>query len=135
MFVAVAVAVAADVGRNATDSDWLRFEAWPGTATVQILGAPNWGNVVRSNLNMQANLSMESNGGQPVLATRTGVAGISTFTYTLTTQGIYYLSIMGIGTGNPTTPPGYSNYGSIGQYQVLLSYPGRVESGRVERSR
>lgn len=114
------------VGRNAADTDWLRFEAWPGTATVQILGAPNWGGWVRSNLNMQAELRVEQNGQQLLLATRTGIAGISTFTYTLTTQGIYYLSIRGIGTGSPATPPGHSNYGSIGQYQVLLSYPGTV---------
>src|SRR6476620_6150837 len=36
------------------------------------------------------------------------------------TEGVYYLSIRGVGTGDPfsSTPTGYTSYGSIGQYFI-----------------
>lgn len=83
---------------------------------------PAWGTELRSTLNMQADLM---NSQQQVLATRSGI-GISSFTYTVPTTGTFYLSIRGIGAASATTTPGYSSYGSIGQYQALLSYPAVV---------
>jgi hypothetical protein len=56
-----------------------------------------------------------------LLATRSGI-GISAFSYTVQTKGVYYLSIRGVGADAATTSPGYSSYGSIGQYQAVLSY-------------
>jgi hypothetical protein len=116
-----AAASAASI-RNAVDTDWLKFDANPGVVTIQVLCTPPFGTPdrVRSTLNMQANLS---NSQSQVLATRFGI-GIRAFTYTVPTKGTYYLSIRGA--GNATLTPPYSTYGSIGQYQAILSYPAAV---------
>jgi len=104
-----------------TDVDTLAFTASPGTATIQVLVMPNavTGPYGRTNLNVSLILR-DSAGNQ--LATRAGV-GIGAFDTNLALPGTYYLSLGSTGAGNPVNN-GYSSYGSLGQYQVVLTYFG-----------
>lgn len=109
-----------------TDVDVFSFAAQPGTATIQVLVQPTWSGWGRSNLNLILDL-MNAQG--TVLATRSGV-GVASFTYSITTAGTYYLRVKATGSGSPSTPPGYSTYGSRGQYEIVLSYTAGIPVGK-----
>lgn len=97
----------------------LSFTALAGTTTIQVLPVPSvWMTGGHTDLLMQVDVLSST----ATLATRTG-AGIASFTINLATAGTYYVSVTGAGNGNPATPPGFSNYGSRGQYKLTVSYP------------
>lgn len=99
--------------------DTLSFTASPGTATIQVLVTPKYLTWGRANLNVSLILT-DSAGNQ--LATRSGV-GIGAFDTDLLSPGTYYLSLGSTGAGDPVNN-GYSSYGSLGQYEVVITYFG-----------
>jgi hypothetical protein len=103
----------------------MSFRAAPGTVNVKVLSVPGVPPLSffvegypRTNLFMKVEVR-DSNDN--VLKTQTG-ADVLTFDYTIPTNGTYYVSIAGTGNGDPKTPPGFSTYGSRGQYQLTVAY-------------
>lgn len=101
------------------DSEALAFYSGAGIASIQILTVPVWGTAPRSNLNMTLTITNATNN---VMGSRSGT-GISSFSVSIPAAGYYYLWIKGTGMGIATSNTGYSDYGSRGQYQVLMTYP------------
>ncbi|MBL9132875.1 MAG: autotransporter-associated beta strand repeat-containing protein, partial [Verrucomicrobiaceae bacterium] len=108
------------IGRN-TDLDFFRIDAVAGSLVINIkpitLGA---------NLRLEVKL-YDSGGALLQTATSADVSGTNTggtrpVTLTRTvTAGAFYFSVDGIGNGDPLTPGGYSDYGSLGHYTGTIS--------------
>ena len=108
------------IGRN-TDLDFFRIDAVGGSLVINIkpitLGA---------NLRLEVKL-YDAGGGllqTAISADATGVNTGGTRQITLTrtvTAGVFYFSVDGIGNGDPLTPGGYTDYGSLGQYTGTVS--------------
>lgn len=89
-----------------------------GNVTVQLLGAPAWGSVLRSNLN--ASVTVQSMQGA-VLGQASGV-GVIAFSLPSVVAGTYFIFVRPTAAGNPLTT-GYSTYGCQGQYELVVTYP------------
>ncbi|MDQ4123928.1 MAG: PKD domain-containing protein [Acidobacteriota bacterium] len=90
-----------------TDVDVFQFSTGSGTVTININPAPRGGN-----LDIQAQI-LDSAGN--VLATSNPTGLSASFSQYLS-SGVYYLKIDGVGAGDLST--GYSDYASIGQYNI-----------------
>jgi autotransporter-associated beta strand protein len=103
------------IERN-TDLDFFRIDAVSGSLSVTAIPAPRG-----PNLRLEVKLY---NSGGTELQTATSAdttAGIQSVTLTRTvTAGVFYVSVNGIGNGDPLTT-GYSDYASIGQYKVTAT--------------
>lgn len=108
------------IGRN-TDLDFFRIDAVGGSLVVNIkpitLGA-----------NLRLEVKLYDAGGvllqTAISADATGASSGGTRQITLTrtvTAGVFYFSVDGIGNGDPLTPGGYTDYGSLGQYTGTVS--------------
>lgn len=95
------------------------FTAGSGAATIQVLGVPKLGSVTRSALYLE--LIIKDDSGAQLLQ-REGI-GIPSFTWTIPKQGKYHIALSGKGKGDPKTPPGFSAYGSRGQYEIIVTHP------------
>jgi len=106
------------IERN-TDLDYFRFNlAVGGTATININPAVNG-----PNLDIEAKLYNAS--GILLLTDNPTNALNASFSTTLT-AGTYYISIDGVGMGNPFSNPlttGYTDYGSLGFYSITGTVP------------
>jgi len=99
-----------------TDLDFFRIEAVGGQLVVNVDPAPNGANLRlevklydAGGVELQAATSADTSAGtQPVTLGRT------------VTAGPYYISVDGIGNGDPLTT-GYTDYASLGQYNVVVS--------------
>jgi len=102
------------IERN-TDLDFFRFNLGTGgTATINIDPA-----VVGPNLDIEAKLYNAS--GILLLTSNPTNALNASFNTTLA-AGTYYISIDGVGMGNPLTT-GYTDYGSLGFYSITGTVP------------
>lgn len=101
----------AGVIETPTDVDVFSFVAGAGPLTLK--AAPsNWSG------NVDLALELKDASGK-TLATANPLDKLdATIATTLSTAGTYYLFVKGTGKGNPQTG-GYSNYGSIGQYNIV----------------
>ena len=98
-----------------TDGDVFRFTAGPGAATISVNPAPRG-----PKLDILATLR---DGAGAVLATSNPADSLpATLTVTLPAAGTYYVTVDGIGKGDPLTT-GYTDYGSIGQYSISGTVP------------
>lgn len=81
-----------------------------------------WPANASANLDVEARL-YDASGNLVATSNPTGLR--ASFSNIPISAGIYYLSIDGVGFGSPTTnpPDGYTDYGSIGQYQITGSMP------------
>ena len=99
------------------DMDFFRFTAAGGPVTIKVNRAPR-----DSNLHMQVKL--HDAGGTPIFTNTpadNSSSGTQSATNTLTLAGgFYYVSVQGVGSGDPVTT-GYSSYASLGQYSVIVS--------------
>jgi autotransporter-associated beta strand protein len=108
------------IGRN-TDLDFFRIDAVGGSLVLNIKPI-----TVGANLRLEVKL-YDSGGALLQTATSADVSGASTggtrpVTLTRTvTAGAFYFSVDGIGNGDPLTPGGYSDYGSLGHYTGTIS--------------
>jgi autotransporter-associated beta strand protein len=108
------------IGRN-TDLDFFRIDAVGGSLVINIkpitLGANlrlevklhDSGGVLLQTATSNDSTGASSGGTRPVTLTRT------------VTAGVFYVSVDGIGNGDPLTPGGYSDYGSLGHYTGTIS--------------
>ena len=112
------------IERN-TDLDFFRFTAAGGSVTISVLRAPR-----DSDLHIQ--VILYNSAGTAILTNTpadSSSSGTQSAVSTLSLSGgDYYLSVAGVGTGDPLTT-GYSDYASLGQYTVTVS--GTVSSGSV----
>lgn len=98
-----------------TDLDYFRFNlAVGGTATININPAVNG-----PNLDIEAKLY---NASGTLLLTSNPTNAINASFSTTLTAGTYYISIDGVGMGNPLTT-GYTDYGSLGFYSITGTVP------------
>jgi hypothetical protein len=97
------------------DIDMFSFAAGAGTATFTVAPA------ARSS-NLDALVTLRDAAGN-VLATVNPVEALNaSFSVALPAAGTYTLAVQGTGKGDPLIT-GYTNYGSVGQYQVTASVP------------
>jgi PKD repeat protein len=93
-----------------TDVDVFSFAAGAGSVSVNVTPAPRG-----PKLDIAATLR---DGAGNVLASSNPVDSLpAALTANLATAGTYYVTVDGVGKGDPSTT-GYSDYGSIGQYTI-----------------
>ncbi|MEI6686300.1 MAG: M66 family metalloprotease, partial [Planctomycetota bacterium] len=98
-----------------TDLDYFRFNlAVGGAATININPA-----VYGPNLDIEAKLY---NASGILLLTSNPINALNASFSTTLTAGTYYISIDGVGMGNPLTT-GYTDYGSLGFYSITGTVP------------
>lgn len=115
------IAKMAGVIRGTADADVFHFQTnTDGRAQIQVLPTPAWApaSIGRTNLNVQVMVMDESG---VLLDMRVG-PGVRLFSVTLPAASTYYISLQGVGSGDPKAD-GFSNYGSLGQYQLFVKYP------------
>ncbi|MBK9246383.1 MAG: pre-peptidase C-terminal domain-containing protein [Burkholderiales bacterium] len=96
-----------------TDTDFFSFTAGSGSVTVNVSPAPRG-----PKLDIQATLR---NSAGTILASSNPTESLpAAQTFSVTTAGTYYVSVDGIGKGDPLTT-GYTDYGSVGQYVVSVT--------------
>jgi len=107
--------VAEGVIERPTDVDWFSFTSGAGTISISVTPAARAANldVLLELRDAAGNLLANAN---PVDALP---ASLGT---TVPLAGTYYLTVQGVGKGDPLTS-GYSDYGSLGQYAVSGSVP------------
>jgi PKD repeat protein len=89
------------------DIDFIKFNTGAGDIVINVRGA------YRSS-NLDAKLSLYNSSGQMIASS--DPYGLEASINVSVPGGTYYISVTGVGTGDPTT--GYSNYGSLGQYYI-----------------
>ena len=100
----------------ATDKDFFRITATSGTLSINATPTP-----LGPNLRLEVKL-FNSSGGLLQTATAADTSG-GTRPVALSrtvTAGVYYISVDGIGNGDPLTT-GYSDYASLGQYNLQVT--------------
>lgn len=96
-----------------TDVDFFAFTAAAGTVTVGLSPAAR-----SPNLDAQIDLR---NAAGTVLATANPVDALNgSLSFNVTSAGTYYVSVRGVGKGDPLTT-GYTNYGSLGNYALQVT--------------
>lgn len=116
----VASASAAGIISRTAVSDFFSLNAArAGTLTVAVSVVAPWGSVNRSDLDVQI---VVYNGAGTVIGRYNNASGLSASqSFNLPAGGTYKIAVKGAGTGDPTT--GYSNYASLGQFNLVASYP------------
>lgn len=126
---------------QSSDLDFFKFQTGSGTVDITIdpyvnqiwtsngnggftesvessfLDGTNWDENQGSNLDVEATI-YDSSGNVIAVSNPNGLR--ASFTNLNLTVGTYYLRVDGVGFGNPKADPptGYSDYGSVGQYQI-----------------
>jgi len=117
MLQGVSFSIPGNVERT-TDVDYFKFQTGAGLVTLKAQPAPKG-----PNLHIQMSLM---NAAGIVISTANPAdttAGVQPATIsTLLSAGTYYVSVQGVGSGDPLTT-GYSDYGSLGQYTLTGSLP------------
>ncbi len=103
------------------DVDMFSFQSGAGPVSFTVDPAPRG-----PNLDIYAALY----DGLGKLVTSNDGPGLSASLTATVTAGTYYLAIDGVGTGDPVTD-GYSDYDSLGQYQITGTVPARVTQSPV----
>lgn len=98
-----------------SDVDVFSFTAGAGAASFALSPA------VRS-ANVDAQLDLHDAAGQLLASANPAEALKASLNTTLPAAGSYYLSVRGVGKGDPLNG-GYSNYGSLGQYALTGTVP------------
>ena len=103
---------------RSTDVDFFSFETGGGPATFTVTPVP-------AGPNLHVLLSLYNSSGGLVASANPAdtTAGVQPATIsTVLSLGAYYLSVDGVGSGDPLTT-GYSDYASLGEYEVSGSVP------------
>ena len=101
-----------------TDIDMFKFDADVGTVTITANPFQ-----ISPNLDIRIKL-LDARGKELAQSNPKGILAAA-ITYTLPANGTYYVSIEGAGEGDPAVS-GYSKYGSIGRYSIVLVAPHHV---------
>ena len=115
--------LASGVIEQTGDIDIFEFTVGGGNVVLDIDPDP-----VRPNLNLLARILNAT--GSPVATSNSTSSLSASFNLNLA-AGIYYLEVDGTGTGSPLTssPTGYTEYGSLGQYTVSGTVPSCTPDG------
>ena len=97
------------------DIDVFRFSASAGTLNLSLAVSAFGGN-------LDAQMQLLDSTGKLVATSNTLTTLGTTLSTKITAAGTYYLSISGVGKGDPKTN-GYSTYGSLGQYLITGTAP------------
>jgi hypothetical protein len=125
-----ATANASGIVSVAGKSDFFKFQASAGTLRVSAQVTAPWSSQNRANIDLQ--LTVYDAAGAPVATVNPPSAsvsnglGVAAQDVTLATAGMYYIGVTGAGALDAATT-GYSNYGSLGQFGLTVSYPVYVE--------
>ena len=110
-----------------SDIDVFSFAGGAGTVTVTVNPAAR-----APNLDLLVELR---DGAGALLASGNPVDALpATLTATVASSGTYYVTVQGVGKGDPLTT-GYTDYGSLGLYAVTVSAPTAASSRRWRRPR
>ncbi|NND84164.1 MAG: hypothetical protein HKN46_03350, partial [Acidimicrobiia bacterium] len=112
------VLVSGTIGRTG-DVDVFRIDSTGGVATMSITPSATY----RPNLDVKAELL--DAGGSVVASSNDTSSLAAQFTNLELAAGTYFLRVDGTGWGSPlsSTPSGYTDYGSLGQYRITGSLP------------
>ena len=105
---------------TATDSDYYRFTLTSAT-TVDVNVTPSAATAKQANLDV--GVELQDNAGNVVAGSNPASSLSATITANLP-AGTYYVKIQGVGRVGAGGDYGYSNYGSIGQYNLTGSFTG-----------
>jgi hypothetical protein len=97
------------------DVDVFRFSAGAGTLNLSLAVSAFGGN-------LDAQMQLLDSTGKLVATSNTLTTLGTTLSTKITAAGTYYLSVSGVGKGDPKTN-GYSTYGSLGQYLITGTAP------------
>ena len=113
---------------TASDVDVFAFATAGGLATIDVLPAS-----LGANLDIRADV-LDSGGN--LVAAANPEAGLGARVSLELAAGTYYLRIDGSGAGNPTasSPTGYTDYGSLGQYTISGQVTGTSQLASVRVS-
>jgi PKD repeat protein len=100
---------------RSSDVDVFSFPAAPGSVSFTLSPAAR-------SANLDALLELRDAAGNLLASANPVDALNATLSTTLASGGTYYLSVQGVGKGDPLLT-GYSRYGSLGQYAVSGSVP------------
>lgn len=98
-----------------SDVDWFSFASGAGTMSFNVTPA------MRS-ANLDVLIELRDGAGNLLASANPGDALPAALSYNAGQAGTYYLSVQGVGMGDPANG-GYSDYGSLGQYAVAGSVP------------
>jgi hypothetical protein len=101
-----------------TDVDWFSFASGSGPVSLRINPWITPGALAKGgDIDIEVDLYDETG---KLLLTNNSVSLTYATIQTNLSEGVYYLSIRNVGTGDPfsSTPTGYSSYGGIGQYFI-----------------
>ncbi|MCA0239310.1 MAG: PKD domain-containing protein [Proteobacteria bacterium] len=96
-----------------TDVDMFSFSAAAGAVTVTLSPAAR-------SPNLDALIQLRNAAGTVLASANPTDALNAGISFNVTTAGVYYVSVQGVGKGNPATD-GYSNYGSLGNYSLKIT--------------
>lgn len=111
----VTTLAATGVVERPSDVDVFAFTAGAGAASFGLAPAAR-------SANLDAQLDLHNGAGQLLASVNPLEALNATLSTTLPSAGTYYLSVRGVGKGDPLTT-GYTNYGSLGQYALTGTVP------------
>ena len=98
-----------------SDVDVFSFSSGAGALSFKVLPAAR-------SPNLDVRVELRNAAGSLLASANPLDALSSTLSYTMPLAGTYYLSVQGVGKGDPLTT-GYTDYGSLGQYAVSGSVP------------
>jgi PKD repeat protein len=110
----VSTAQAQGIIERPTDVDVFSFSAGAGSATVTL-------NPAARSANLDALVTLRDAAGNTLATANPADALNAGLTVTLPANGLYTVAVQGTGKGDPLST-GYSNYGSLGQYALTVSY-------------
>ena len=122
---ATSTASAKGVIERPTDVDVFAFTAAAGSATITLSPAAR-------SANLDALLTVRDAAGNVLSTANPADALNASTTITLPAAGTYYVFVQGTGKGDPRST-GYSNYGSLGQYALSVTYQNAVNQAPVAR--
>lgn len=105
---------AAGIIENSFDADVFTFASPGGTTTINATGAS-------PDTNLDILLELIDSSGS-VVASNNPVSALNASITTTLNAGTYYLRVTGTGKGS-VSGTGYSDYGSLGEYNLTLSHP------------
>ncbi|MCB0395716.1 MAG: T9SS type A sorting domain-containing protein [Flavobacteriales bacterium] len=101
-----------------TDKDYFEFTTAGGNVNISFQSGMTGVHYSAPNLDIQARL-LDENGTE---VTKSDPSGLNASISTSVQAGTYYIEIDGVGAGSPSTN-GYSDYGSLGYYEMSGSFP------------
>lgn len=113
---------------NTSDVDVFSFSSGAGTLTITVFPYRCSSGTYGGNLDVLARLY--NSNGTMIQSNNSATATHAVISYTVTVADVYYLHVSGTGTGDPysSTPSGYTEYGSIGQYTLTGFVPTSLPS-------